>query len=574
MKIRLSTKDWLWNAGIVGFYNILKNSNEDIKIENEEIVFDSISLENFEYKFFDYFSKKYEKFLFIPKKNDFLILKELKEKDDFEEKDYLELNRIILRFNLLNRIKKKFYLKEGNDREKAIELLNILVSETNSFKNKNYFNNDLEIKKIKKIIDIQIKLFNIIEKNKKYYLSKASAYEIINNCWNGISFFIPNKRKNDIFEEYKNLFLDPAVDYINKLEKSSEKMNFFCDLTDLKTNNSKISLNFLNGIGYDIDRKTSNSWNHNFQSTIIISKLAFLIYSCVPAGFSYSIRKGIFVNANFDLEELIRINNKILFEILNINKEEFSFQEILNNITNAIHDLRYEYNDIQVIRSESIINPQQKHPKEYITKYSFYLVEKNVLNLILKNKEKLEKLKRIYYRKNEKGIQVYDEIMENLFYKNGLKKILFHYLKIVFENINSNKKNSNLSAYILMIILEINQNYINVMKGKRMNDNENKEIYYIRRQGIEFRKKYISITKNENKINTILYKLIETLRSGNKKNFLNILMTSYMYLNMPFDSNLVQILKDEEKFETFAYAFVIGMFGEKEKMEGEKNENE
>ena len=76
------------------------------------------------------------------------------------------------------------------------------------------------------------------------------------------------------------------------------------------------------------------------------------------------------------------------------------------------------------------------------------------------------------------------------------------------------------------------------------------------------------------KINTILYKLIETLRSGNKKNFLNILMTSYMYLNMPFDSNLVQILKDEEKFETFAYAFVIGMFGEKEKMEGEKNENE
>ena len=67
-KIELKLKDWLFNAGLLGFINILgeeaKSSGElEIDNKNRLIKFSPKVLENFEYKYFDFFIKRYGKTL-------------------------------------------------------------------------------------------------------------------------------------------------------------------------------------------------------------------------------------------------------------------------------------------------------------------------------------------------------------------------------------------------------------------------------------------------------------------------------------------------------------------------------
>ena len=67
-KIELKLSDWLFNAGLLGFINVLGEEaleNESLEIDNESrlIKFSPDVLEDFEYKYFDFFIKRYGKTL-------------------------------------------------------------------------------------------------------------------------------------------------------------------------------------------------------------------------------------------------------------------------------------------------------------------------------------------------------------------------------------------------------------------------------------------------------------------------------------------------------------------------------
>lgn len=67
MKITLKPSDSLFNAGLIGFYNILKFNKENVQLTENELIFDSSSLENFSDKYFAYISYRYAKFLSVNK---------------------------------------------------------------------------------------------------------------------------------------------------------------------------------------------------------------------------------------------------------------------------------------------------------------------------------------------------------------------------------------------------------------------------------------------------------------------------------------------------------------------------
>ena len=62
MKLRVYMNDWAINMGIIGFLNILKQSNMEEKVIKKDnyIEFDSELLENFQDYYFDYFMKEYD----------------------------------------------------------------------------------------------------------------------------------------------------------------------------------------------------------------------------------------------------------------------------------------------------------------------------------------------------------------------------------------------------------------------------------------------------------------------------------------------------------------------------------
>ena len=60
-KVRLYLDDWLFNSGLVGFYNILKKSEDTITVGENYLEFNIEALNNFDEKYFEYFISAYEK---------------------------------------------------------------------------------------------------------------------------------------------------------------------------------------------------------------------------------------------------------------------------------------------------------------------------------------------------------------------------------------------------------------------------------------------------------------------------------------------------------------------------------
>ena len=58
---RIYLEDWAYNAGIVGFINILENSNKDFVITNKNYIeFDTKIIYDFHECYFKYFMQKYD----------------------------------------------------------------------------------------------------------------------------------------------------------------------------------------------------------------------------------------------------------------------------------------------------------------------------------------------------------------------------------------------------------------------------------------------------------------------------------------------------------------------------------
>ena len=160
-KIELKLKDWAYNAGLLGFINILETSdgeekvrkfiddqNRCLKFSKEELL---ELLEDFEYKYFDFFIKRYGKTLTYGK-----IL-------EFEEYiDNFEVNKNELNQKFIENINKKIIMIK-NAFSKKYKVIYPLIGK--DFE-KNILGLEGEIKKLNKNSTIEeIKNnFNLIKK--------------------------------------------------------------------------------------------------------------------------------------------------------------------------------------------------------------------------------------------------------------------------------------------------------------------------------------------------------------------------------------------------------------------------
>ena len=391
-KIELKLKDWLFNAGLLGFINILgeeakDNGKLEIDDKNRLIRFSPKVLENFEYKYFDFFIKRYGKTLTYGK-----ILEFEKYIDEFEENG--EKIRSINELKMINdkitffkaKIKSESYKKaydfiekNGTDKilglEKELKKVKEPKENVDEISMENVKNN---FKIMKEIIDFfKKKIMNEEGNIKNYLAAKNIAYVIINNAWSSVSFLNKANAVKDIYEEYKSYFVEPALEYINA-DKS--KFKYKCTISNMPMKDYKNTLGFLNDTGFDVNRKPSHVWN--FVNDIAVTPLVTLIYSCVPAGFIYGADKGIFVNANHNIDQLYKINNGIAYNILEDESEEKNinlYKNLLKEIKKEKDNTKYELSDIQIVKFE------EGH-------YKFTLLSRNILKLLSENKEKLDDL--------------------------------------------------------------------------------------------------------------------------------------------------------------------------------------
>ena len=576
-KIELKLKDWLFNAGLLGFINILgeeaKSSGElEIDNKNRLIKFSPKVLENFEYKYFDFFIKRYGKTLTYGK-----ILEFEKYIDEFEEngekiKSINELKMINDKITFFKaKIKSESYKKaydfiEKNGTNKILEMEKELKKIKEPKENVNEISDDdvkNNLKIMKEIIDFFKKKITDKEGNAKNYLAaKNVAYIIINNAWSSVSFLNRANSAKDIYEEYKSYFVEPALKYINA-DKS--KFKYKCTISNMPMKDYKNTLGFLNDTGFDVSRKPSHVWN--FVNDIAVTPLVTLIYSCVPAGFIYGADKGIFVNANHNIDQLYKINNGIAYNILEDKSEEKDinlYKNLLKEIKKEKDNTKYELSDIQIVKLE------EGH-------YKFTLLSRGILKLLSENKEKLDDLLDKWYLIDRRYFYLYDTTITELLNNQNLFSLIN---KLCYYKISKIKLYCKLKN--IEDLLKINLDYIrrlNKMDNQGIVEKEEskktseelteKDIFYIRRDAMIFREEYIKKSGNDKKIGSLLYRLQNALRINNVDMFMDALISAHAYAGKNISSLFAKALLNDENFQTLGHGFLLGLLGE----DKSKNEN-
>ncbi len=543
---------WQYNAGIAGLCNILEKNGIEINIHEDKLIFNSEeelkkALENFEEKYFNYLIEKYEKTLSWYKivsykeelqdiKNNFEIL---------DEKKFQELDKYIkeiLKYYIKSASYKAAYeLIDGNidplQLEKELKPVSIK-------KNEKIFDKKEDILKM---VDKALVLIEYCEKGKEYLAGKNVIYTLIKNAWNGVCFLNPQTKEKNFYKDFKNYFVDTALSY---LDEDKSKYKYECFVCDNKIKNFDNDFSFLNETGFDTARKPSHAWN--FLNNAGMCPLCRLIYSCIPAGFSYVYGNGIFINSNQSLTELLRVNRLVYEKIYNHNtKNEGNSSLTYRALAEALKDekeenLKYELADIQMVRYEN-------------EKYYFNILSKNIIKIIKNSKNDLDFLTKAWYREINTDFRIYEEVMKRLLNNENLFTLIY---KLLFYKV-SREKDCHFTANHVMNILNINYR---ILEGVGLMENREKFNREAKAAGFYLREKYIN-KKAEHKIPGLCYRILNGIKTNNRKMVMDTIFNMYLYVESPVSNVIAKMLDDDKSLEQFGYGFTAGF------LSGKQNEN-
>lgn len=561
-KIKIYLSDWQFNVGIVGLCNILEHAKDEVVAKDQYIEIDLEMLEDFEEKYFNYFIEKYKETTPWYRIVSYKPIMEGHENNDFENFDKKSLDYLndyikIVKDYLSRNNYKKVYPFIKNDKD-----IVSLEKELKSIRTKKSDEIEEKIDEVKDRFRIIHEIIDYCNSKdgRKYIAAKGVIYNIINNGWNGICFLNPQTREHDVYKDYKEYFVDTTIDY---LKADKEKFKYNCFICDREIKNMNNDLSFLNETGFDVARKTSHVWD--FTNDVVICDLCKLVYSCLPAGFVYAYDKGIFINSNTSIDDLLRVNGKIRDDILK--KDDSDYRSLTYRaLVKAINEqhsskIQYELQDIQIVRYEN-------------EKYRFNLLSKEVLKVIRESEKELKNLMNTGYREVRTNFSIYDITIDRLL-NNYNMFTLIHKL-LIYKITNSQ---SITTYYHMGHVMNLNLININYLKGVEGMDKvkENKELVNdVRKEGLRLRREYFKkdLEADKGKIRGVSYRLLNSLKTRNIEMFMHNIITSYMYVGKTIPKDLAITLEGEEELGIIGYAFVTGLNGwdpQENKEDGGKN---
>lgn len=539
-KIKLYMEDWLYNSGLVGFYNILKHAGDDVIIRQNYIEFEFCNLVGFEQKYFDYFMDKYKDILSLYKITSFEEFISYHEESNFEEFDEknLEFMNKYISDVAKKQIKSNSYKSAYELIESSVDILDLEKKlKTINLKKKQDIKDVLpEIKDTFNLLK-QIINYMKLEESMKYIGAKNIMYTLIRNGWDGVCFLNPQTKEKDMYIDYKGYFIEPTIEYLGT-DKS--KFKYSCFSCDRKMKDLSNDLSFLNSTGFDVSRKSSHVWD--FQNDIAVCPICKLIYSCVPAGISYLYDKGIYINDNSSMRNAIDINNKIYMEIYKQDNEDkkLTYKALVKAVNEEYNDkIKYELADIQLVRYEN-------------EKYRFNILSKRSLQVIKDSEGDLNKLINCGFREINTYFNVYELVIDRLLNSQNMFTLIHKMLHYKL----SQPKDSHYNTSHIVRILKIN---IRFLKGVGCMKGTDKDIVKKGNiSGYYLREKYRSKGAID-KLGGISYRLLNSLKTNNKDSFMDTLLNCYLYAKLPVPEVFLDTLRSEEEFKTIGYAFVAGL---------------
>ncbi|HBF0727855.1 TPA: type I-B CRISPR-associated protein Cas8b1/Cst1 [Clostridioides difficile] len=624
MKLRVYRGDWFFNMGIVGFLNIIKKADKqaEIFIMEDYIEFDSLFLENFHEYYFNYFMDEYDVSKRI-KKNINYSINFIKSKPD----------------RIKDGIKKiKDSVKQQNDKIKKFdeEKFNMIKEKLDSMsKIKSYD----EFDSLESLVDETIDIFKIKSINDRL-TANLYKYVVQDNYFGQVSFLNVLKAKLDLdglkqvmFNDYLRQIIyfgeledlleendyDKLKNYLNdrlnsiakdinekKVSKSSintiEKImkeinkNFIKknkSIEDIKEYMDSLEVCEMCGLykgildeysesnfaplGVSTNNARNMFWNQEYVSSIC--DVCKLILFCTPAGATYT-RKNYLINEENEFYLFVNMDTSIngLFERNNSlkaqksessdSKDENPFNQLIKSIVEE-NTLKSEWQLRNILFVEFKASIDSKKCKINYFNIPTYLAK------LFTDKYANKKIQSIYDYKLKSN--VLDLLLKNRDLKHLTNNILRNKVK---NDMESNNK-SNISGIDCFRVVQLRALINSYKKGVYKMDSKNLEkndeklriIYYL---GCDIHDYFVN-KNSKNKIDGVSYKLLNSVKVGNKSDFMDTIIRVFMSAEKQIPAFILDIeIEKDLDFESIGHAFISGLisgkYEGKDKLPNEKEE--
>ncbi len=557
MKFTLRLGEAHYNAAVLGFYYVLHDGELPFKIVNyndEEdechgngIEFDSEILEDF--------PQKYLKAVIniLGKDAPFRQLKDIGNKmNSFDGK--AEEAKVLLKES-----KKYTLYKMTSASYKAAYDIILQTGESFDFENR--------IAEIKSADDTVLPnlIADTVKKMNEYsdiFIMKDIMYTNIQHFWSGVAFLNKTENKTDYASAYKKSFVKPIEDLVVSIDSGKKRKTSLecCQCSMPVTAGESFSMSWINNMGVDLKRKTSPYWN--FNADLVLCPMCNLVFSCLPLGFKTKGSESYFVNKNSSIMDLVRANT-----YFDNSDDRFGYYQIVRKFIGheTSETAKNEIDNIQVLRRTGDNMSQN-------------ILSKDKLKSIEKCKNELDSIITRNYTINGVWHNLFDDTIDNIFNSTNMYQLINQQFAI---NLSDSKK---------VATTEINKRYYNYIlsleriqmkvygNGEVEMDKDKNLIDKGFAAGTRLKNAMLGPDRNENKVKSLSFRLVNTLKCRNMNLFLDIVMRQYLSEKGNMPKELSTAMSNEDDFLTYGYAFLNGLnsytFKEKDGENKEEATNE
>lgn len=611
MKTTIYLNDWFYNSGIVGFLRILEYNQDDFaEIHENYICFETSQLKNFHKYYFKYFFDKYNIGLKTKERleKSFGIIENYlkKETQDKQETKKLQENLKLEKKNVKDFIKRQLDKIKRYDEEIYINMLDAY----NKIDKLQTVDNIEEMHDIKEILVEEIQKDTINKRLTlnlfKSILSKGyfGQQSFLNVVKNALTFeeqeeimykdYISNIIETDFMEEIlqdkygiedlKKIIKEKLEDkliskevlqiYSNILKKYIEKNKTIEEIKEyiykkvlshcyMCENDEALTGNYSEGnfipLAVSSDNMKNFFWNQNAEFPIC--DICKLILFCIPVGIS-TISKttkenvngqvvyrekeiNSFVNYDTSVEELLRTNN-YLSQISAKDRSVYNpYEDLILNIVDQEKNIsEWQLENIFIVEFET----------EYLafSRIEYFNIKRYIAKFFIDYSKKTLSLIKDYRYK----IQLMDYILKN----KDIKFIINNRLREELTKDIRSGFNTFIATKIRLIL--------NLLKKEDMGMDErikknNAKLNVLYNLGVSIHEE-LKAKNEDNKIDGYTYKMLNSIKSGNKKEFMDIVIRIHMSMGKDISPIFLEVMQDTDlDFESIGHSFVSGLISNK-----------
>lgn len=611
MKTKIYLNDWYLNCGVVGFLKILEhNENQFATKRNNYIEIDTEDLRDFNKYYFKYFYDKYNVAENVKNRtnNAFRYLENniempLGKEEEKQRKDKIKTNKKYIKDTVkkqLDKIKKideQTYneMKEQYDKiEKENTKQGIIDIEEKILEKigKENINKRLTLNLFKSILSNtyygQPSFLNVVKTGLTYEEQEKLMYkdyvsnivetgfiqDIIEGKYNieEIRQYIEKtKIKENITKEIEKIYSKIEKDYIEKNKEVEEIQRYLkekviqrCSMCE---NEIGLTTNYSEGnfvpLAISSDNARNFFWEQNVKMPIC--DICKLILFCIPAGIT-TITKTVKENGDYKEKQILSFVNldtsidKLYKTNVNFGNKSRYENKDGNPYTELILDMVEQDKQVSTWQLENIFVVEFEAEYGAYSRIEYFDIKRYVSRFFTEYSDKtLSKIRDYRYR-----LQIVDYILKN----KDIKYIINDRLRDELNKENTNGYNSFLATRVRMILNLLKKEDIEMEEIKK-SDAKLKVLYNL---GIQMHED-LKRTREENKIDGYTYKMLNSIKAGNKKQFMDIVIRIHMSMGKDISPIFIETMQTEGlDFESIAHSFLAGLISNKYEKKDEDSE--